>query len=348
MFPRLTALHTGRQMTLIILLDMGLGFAVGYLVLLLGGLYPGRPFSDYILEIYGRVLGKVLLAVSIVLFLLPVVFSVRSLGEVLVTIYLGSTPLVVVMGVVLAAAVYANQEVFPVIARVAWVILVATVLVYVLALGLSFSNIQEPMALVPAGPWNLRGDAVALYQGAYVYAGQAGLLQILPFLRRWDFRLARRYLFIGFGVGALLLCLEFVVTVGALGLQGTAYFVWPAATVLRLVAFPGFFIDRFGYLVLIGLAGMVFVYQAIWIRATAIAMDDLFNGERQRIHLMAAIAGGLILAAALLPDSEAGFEKMVFAYLSPWLTFFYWIFLPLTLALAHYRRRRSERSRSMV
>lgn len=329
-------------------MELGLGFAITYLGLLLGGLYPDRPFSDYIQDIYGRVLGKALLAVSICFFLLPAAFNIRSLGEVIAAIYMPRTPLLATMGALLAAAVYANMEGFPVIARVAWIILTATVFLYVVALALSLANIAEPLALLPSGPVNLGRDAVAIYRGTYVCSTAGAILQILPFLRDRHPGKIRQHLIIAYGVGALLLLLEFVSTVGTLGLQGTAYFVWPAATALRLVAVSDFFIDRFGYLTIIGLAGMVFVYQAVWIRSIALAMDDLFTGERRRIHLYAGLAGALILIVAMLPGSEASLEMMVFNYLSPWVVFFYGLALPVTLGLALWRRRRSRPNRSMV
>ncbi|MHB1653730.1 MAG: GerAB/ArcD/ProY family transporter [Desulfitobacteriaceae bacterium] len=189
------------------ILPLGVGLVTLFLVTQLAHYYPGKTLFEYSESLFGKRGGKVIALAYAAFFLFGNILVIREFAEFLVGIFLPYTPVWVLIGIVVGAALYIVPKGPEVIARMTQFILPLFVIAFIFLVLLSIPEMKLAR-LEPFGEGGIR----PILQGSVIPASWYGEIVLaaifIPFLNKPQE---------GFGKGAFaLLAIALVLTVTTL------------------------------------------------------------------------------------------------------------------------------------
>ncbi|MDH7577011.1 MAG: endospore germination permease [Bacillota bacterium] len=288
--PALMAREAGHDAWASVLIAAVFGLVLGALVVSLGLRFPEKNLVEYAIELLGPWGGRALGILFGLFFFYLNGIIIREFGELLVSVVMPETPLVVFNALLVAMAVYGVYLGLEVFARVSEIVFPFSLLVSLFMLSLALPEMdffQLKPVLVHSFSHILRGagSLFAFFGEGIVFA------MFLPYLRRPED--ARR---VNLQVIFLLVVMISLTVLGVTALFGaeeTARLVFPTFDLAKTVRLGGF-LERMESLVVgvwvsaVGLKVMVIYY------AAALAFAQSFNLSDYRPLVL---PGGVILVA---------------------------------------------------
>ncbi|GBF35114.1 spore germination protein GerKB [Desulfocucumis palustris] len=159
------------------------GMAAGLVIAALGMRFPDKTIVQYAGLLTGRVLGKAIGLLYIVFFIYINTFVIRQFGELLVTMFMPETPLLVFLIGLMMASAYSIRCGLEVLARVNEIVL-PVVLGLLLLIVLLIIPEMQAQKLTPVLEKGIVPVLRGIYYPALFFAETAVMLMIIPFLNR--------------------------------------------------------------------------------------------------------------------------------------------------------------------
>jgi len=307
--PALLAKETGQDAWVTVILAGAAGVLYGGIVVFLGARFPDKNLVEYSIELLGPWAGRAVGIVFGLFFLYLNGVVIREFSELLVSLVMPETPLVVfnILIVSLAAyGVYLGLEVF---ARVNEILFPTALFVGMVFIALAIPEMEfyhlKP-ALVHSLPALLRGSGLLFS----FYLEMTALLMFYPSLRRPEEGKPISYQ-VGFLLGIAMLA-DIVGVIALFGPEETARLIFPTYELAKTVHLGGF-VERIESLIvgiwitMGGLKVMVFYYVSVLAFAESCGLQD---------YKPLVLPAGMILAAlAVLEFADTNQIRAFFRYL---------------------------------
>ncbi|PSR34922.1 MAG: spore gernimation protein [Sulfobacillus benefaciens] len=228
---------------LVTFLSMKLNFAMSRLA-------PSQTFVQFVGDLVST-------PVALVLDLFRVVYhlGLAVLITVLFTSFMGNdflpgTPTWALAGIAIVGAVYIASFGTTALARLLQVGYIPMMLINLLSLGLTITLIKYPLLLLP--PLTIRPIPIfeAAYREFFIFIGFEVSITLYPFVKPRDRNRAELYATGGLGLVLFSLTFMYETCIAAFGPSYITYMRWPTVTLLRAVEVSGFFVEKWGSLVI--------------------------------------------------------------------------------------------------
>jgi len=297
--PRVMAQQTGRHGWISVLAATLAAVASVYIISVLAQKSGKRRFPEFANAILGKPLGKLLCAAFAIRLLVTAALRLRVFGESVNEYMLPTTPVWLVLAIMLLVCVYAAVKKFETQARLAEILIFFMVIpiFYVFIVSLRGANFTNLLPL-----WDINAESIVRggYNAFFSFQGIELLLIIVPFVAMNNGVTPRR------AVGAVLLVgvlmtLVVVATTSVFGVHSVASQVWPIFQMMDAVEVPGQFFARQGALVMTFWIVSAFAAISAEIFFSSLLLKDVLNLGKRRYYVLCSAV--LVFAAALLPNS---------------------------------------------
>lgn len=307
--PALLAEIAGQDAWISVLLAGAAGVVFGLLVVRLGMNHPDKNLVEYSIELLGSWAGRALGILFGLFFLYLNGAVVRQFGELLVSLVMPETPLIVFIGIIVVLAaygVYLGLEVFARVNEILFPLAFFVVMVFLMASvpEMSLDNLRP--AFVHSFPELLHSSAILFS----FYVEGSALLMFYPALRRPE-----KGIGISYQVGLFLLLLMLADVLGVIAMFGpgeTARMSFPTFELAKTMRLGGF-IERIEslfigvWVAMGGLKVMVFYY------VSALAFAESW-GLRDYRPLVLPL-GMIIVSLAVLEFADLSDIHLLFRFL---------------------------------
>lgn len=317
-FPRELVTSAGRDGIwglwldgLVTLALMGLSFKMSRMV-------PNETFGQFSSQLLSKPVGVVLGLVTIAYHVLLAVVMVTQFTWLFDNDFMPGTPVWVIKSSLVIASLYMAWFGTATLARVLQAGYIPMVVLSVLTLVLAGTLIRHPVLLVP--PVNIQ--VIPLLQGGYrqyfIFIGFEVSITLYPFIRNEDQRLGEVYAYAGLASMIGILTVMYEVCMATFGPAFIPLLRWPMVTLMRTVEISGFFIDKWGSLVIVLWTVAVLGFMAVRLWCTAHDLAGLFFirsvGSYRYLLLPTAVA---VWVVAMLVPNAAVSDYMTQQYLVP-------------------------------
>lgn len=325
-FPARIVEEAERGAILSIVLSALFAYGSSMLVAWMGLHFPRLTGIEWGEQIFPPWLNRTLAMLAVIVHVGAPLVVLRLFGMLLREIFFQITPIwLLTAGLVLVAAYGAVLGV-EVLGRVAVIMAPLLLSTVVVAYLLAFPDFElyrlRPITLDPLPI--LRGT----FKSTLHYEGVAALYLLQAHLAKPE--RVFRYLTISFGISTLIFVLMYVATVSTFTVNGLLTVTWPAPQLLMLVRMGGWFIERLGLFIQVVWAGLVLLYCAVHLWATARATQQLLGLKPKLFPWVVGTLMMLYLGATLYPVN--------IAYLKWWQGLLPWgcLYSNFVLALLQY------------
>lgn len=342
-FPRELVTSAGRDGIwglwldgLVTLALMGLSFTMSRIV-------PDETFGQFSAQLLSKPVGVIFGLLTIAYHLLLAVVMVVEFTSLFDNDFLSGTPAWVITGSLMIASLYMAWFGAATLARVLQAGYIPMVALSVLTLALAGTVIKHPVLLAP--PVNI--EVIPLLQGSYrqyfIFIGFEVSITLYPFIRNEERRAAERYAYGGLVTMIGILTVMYEVSIATFGPAYIPLMRWPMVTLMRIVEISGFFIDKWGSLVIVLWTVAVLGFMAVRLWCTAHDLADLFflrSAESYRYLLLPA-ALTVWIVSMLVPNAAVS-DYMTQQYLVP-IGLIYLSAIPLLTIIVGLIRKKTVR-----
>lgn len=288
--PTLITLEAGRDGWASNLILTGTSMLLAIVITSLGSFFPNQTVVEYAGKLLGKVPGKVLGVVLTIYFFYLCIFVLRGFGELIASVFMPETPLVVINVLILILAAFTVRNGLEVIVRLneilfPVVLFLIFILLFFIAKDLDFTRLLPVFA---DGFWPV---ARGLFIGTVYYTELIGVSLIFPYINLQE--RVRDTLFKALlGVGVLQVSV-FVALIGLLGLEvGNLNF--PLMSLARYIN-VGNFIQRMDAPVMaVWLAGGIVKFSFFYYCGVLSAAQVLRLGDYRSIVLPVGVILGVM------------------------------------------------------
>ncbi len=307
--PSLLAQETGQDAWVTVVLAGAGGVLYGAIVVFLGARYPDKNLVEYSMELLGPWAGRAVGMIFGLFFLYLNGAVIREFSELLVSLVMPETPLVVFDTLIVSLAAYGVYLGLEVFARVNEILFPTALFISMGFIALAIPEMEfyhfKP-ALVHSLPALLRGSALLF---SFYLEGTA-LLMFYPALRRPEEGRAISYQ-VGFLLAIALLA-DILGVIALFGPEETARLIFPTFELAKTVHLGGF-VERIESLIIGiwitmgGLKVMVFYYVSVLAFAESWGLRD---------YRLLVLPMGIILASlAVLEFADTNQIRSFFRYM---------------------------------
>ncbi len=304
-FPRELVTSAGRDGIWGLWLDGLVTFALMGLSFTMSRMVPNETFGQFSSQLLSKPVGVVLGLVTIAYHLLLAVVMVVEFTSLFDNDFLSGTPAWVIMGSLMIASLYMAWFGAATLARVLQAGYIPMVVLSVLTLALAGTVIKHPVLLVP--PVNIQ--LLPLLQGSYrqyfIFIGFEVSITLYPFIRNEDRRLGELYAYGGLASMIGILTVMYEVSIATFGPAYIPLMRWPMVTLMRLVEISGFFIDKWGSLVIVlwTVAVLGFMAVRLWCTAHDLAALFFIRSVGSYRYLLLPVTVVVWIVAILVPNA---------------------------------------------
>ncbi|GAA3403659.1 endospore germination permease [Paenibacillus hodogayensis] len=237
LMPSITTRLSGRDMWMTPIVVIGVGYLAVWLAWRLHRLSPDGTFHTLLENVFGKMVGKTLGLLFIVFQLHILSFVVRDYGEFIVLNFFFKTPVVVVIGMMLALCVWALRAGIEVLARIGQLFVPLITFITILIFALLIPEL-DPGKVMPL----LERGFEPVFKGSLVVGGWFCQLFLMVYLlpNVKDSRTALKWgMWAATGIGAVMLVTNLALLM-LLG-ESTSHYVYPVYTAARYIAIADFF-----------------------------------------------------------------------------------------------------------
>lgn len=348
-FPRQAISNAGRAGLWSIVLDGLITWVLMHLIFRVSRLVPNETLTSFAPKILSKPVGFVMAMYTIIYHFILAIAAVTLFGFVLGDIFLPLTPTWVIVGSLVFTAVYMGWGGTAGLARTLQSGYTPIVILTSLT-GLATSLlVRHPVLLLPPGTFPVIPILRGAWQEYIIFIGFQLAVTLYPFIRNEQRKQAEKYTYIALGIVIAILVIEYEVMIATFGPAYITQLRWPLVSLMRILSVQGFFIDKFGLLVValwtIIVAGFTAV--RLWcLTHDTMAMFRLKGALAYHI-VLAASGFALILSSTVIPNAQ--FDEMLNErYLIPAGTF-YLVGIPLILLpVAYFRRKTVKKLRTQT
>jgi spore germination protein len=311
---------------------------VALLMVKLAEYYPDQDFLDYIPQLWGKVLGNIIIVVFILLFLGYFALTLGIFSRVITIFMFDRTPPEIIgIGMAIACAYCAVQD-FGTILRVIQFVFIITVPLFLLVFSTGILSVQFDN-LLPLWPQHF-GEILRSIPNTYgVYAGYEIILLFFPLVYRCNTSPS-------LAVASAFGCMGFIyvifgsITIGVLSAENAKTLAYPAMEVVRFVELPGTFLERLEIYVLGAWIPNVFTSLTLYLYAPAYVLRRLCSHADHRPWVLLLIPW-LVFMSTFFTDMNLVVQAMATVIKIVGLSFSF-IIIPMSLALAWFKKRRKQ------
>ena len=335
---RALAESAGEHEWLAFLLGGILYCGVALLMVKLAEYYPDQDFLEYIPQLWGKVLGSLIIAMFILLFIGYFALALGNFSRVITIFMFDRTPPEVIGIAMAIACVYCALQDFGTILRIIQFIFIITVPLFFLvfstgALSVQFDNI------LPLWPQHIGKVLTSIPNTWGAYAGYEIILLLFPLVYRRNTNPS-------IAVASAFGCMGFIyvffgfLTIGVLSAENAKTLAYPAMEVVRFVELPGTFLERLEIYLLGAWIPNVFTSLALYLYAPAYVLRRLCGHADHRSWVLLIIPW-LVFVSTFFTDMNLVVEAMAKVIKIVGLSFSF-IIIPMSLALAWLQKRRNQ------
>ncbi len=309
------------------LIAMGVGIGLFYFVYRpIFKVYPDIPLTAILEKVFGKYLGKLLVAAYVWYFAYLASRVLRDFGELLLTAFLDQTPLSVVIGFMLLVVMYATYLGIQSIAKSAEILIV--VIAIYLGGGISlvfFSDVLEPQNLLPFLEHGLQPLIKTVFPTAltFPFGEMVVFLMMMPLLTNPGLRVKTGIL--GMLIAGTLIAITTAIDIAVLGLYRASNATFPLLLTAEKLKVGDFLegMDAFALSMLI-ICGYFKI--TVFFYAAVAAGTGLFGVKKGRVMIvpigLTVIVTSIFMTSSFVEHIETGLEFVT-----------YWIHLPLQIGI---------------
>lgn len=280
-----TLLEAGHGAWLSVVLAGAVFYGAAWLMLLLGGWFPGESFAQYLPRVFGRWAGGAAVWLFVLVLWLNAGYVLQISSRVVTFFMFDRTPFEVVAATLLAVCVYCALQEWGTILRVGQLIFFTAVPIWLLLLssGLLSFRVINLLPLWPDSAARVVGGALQCWP---LYGGFEIILMLFPLVYRGNVKPAAAVAGAFLASGGVFL-LWVALMVGVLTLEGVVNIPFPLMTVMRNVEIPGTFLERLDTYFLLFWIQTIFMSLTLALYAMAKAAADLYGHADHRPWVLA-------------------------------------------------------------
>lgn len=285
-YPSILVGGAGRSWPLPVLIDLGLTFVGLWASLRLSLTFPGRTLIEYGPRIIGRWASGAVILAYIALHGYFGFTVTERLVQSLHPFVLFYTPSPVISAILVLVAYYIAANGLKGLARTCVVIIPLAYLLGLAAIALAYARV-EVINLTPSLTVSIGSILKTSYQSYGTFTGFHHLLLLAAFVDQPLRRL--RLAYHAFWITVVLLLVYTLSVIGTLGVDTPRHILWPGLVMMQTVRFPGVFIERLGFLMIVARAAQVALYVALQLWSLTFALMQLFNLPRATFRPLIAL-----------------------------------------------------------
>ncbi|WP_210610994.1 GerAB/ArcD/ProY family transporter [Priestia flexa] len=309
--------------------------------------YPNLLPTEYMQEIFGKLIGTVVAFLYIVYFMYDAARVLRDFGEMLLTFAYPDTPLFIANALLILVIIYMVYNGIEVIARsgellfIFMYILAVTGFILIVTSGLIDTTNWKPVLEEGLSPLLKVVFTETLY---FPFAEAIVFTMILPYLN--NPRHAKRTLLGATALSGINLAITMLINIGVLGVDLTARSQFPLLTTVQTIQVANF-LERLDVFFMIAMVTGIFLKVSILFYAAVIGASSLFNVQSP--SRLAYPFGIIILFTSIMIASnvqehlEEGLKIVMKILHIP-----LFVVIPLLLLLVAFLRNRKKTSSKKV
>lgn len=235
-------------------------------------MYPGKSLIEYVPLILGKVLGKVIGFIFILLIFFVTVWSIRSTAEVINLYFLQTTPLWIIAVFFLVAIAYLAFQGIEGITKTCSFIFPMAFVFIVLTLVASYQYFQFDR-IKPVLYINLSTLSSVLHL-FYAFLPLSVIFIFLPYISSNRKGLAATLK--STGIGAAVIFLYIVANIGTYGADGVIRYAWPNIELTKIIDIPYLF-QSFGSFYIIAWLSQIYIATGACYFASAQGFTQIFT-----------------------------------------------------------------------
>ncbi len=306
-FPRQAVSAAGREGIWCIVLDGLATFVLMHLVFRVNRLIPNETLSSFAPKLFGKPLGFILAVYTIVYHLSLAISAAVLFSFVLGNIFLPDTPIWAIDGALTVTSLYIAWGGTAALARTLQGSYMPIAVLTFLTGIVTVTLVRHPLLLLPPDHFTLLPILKGAFREYIVFIGFQLSVTLYPFVRNEQRRQAEYYSYIGLAVIVGVMLISYEVIMATFGPAFIPSLRWPVISLLRILSLKGFFIDKFGMLVvaLWTIVVAAFVSVRMWCLAHDITalfhLDKNPNGYHGALLASAAV---VIIGALAVPNAK--------------------------------------------
>lgn len=239
--PRITTEIADQNGWLLVIGATCLLILYGYIITTLGKMFPDKTIVEYSSDIISRPLGILLSLALVIKLIIFVSFEIRLFGELVKQTLLNTTPIEIIMIVMMFTVVYLTRKGYEARARIGELIVFLALIPIIIVLLFALPEIKLDR-LAPFFTLEYKDFFIGSLWISIMMTGVELLYIAIPYLRKPKYVTKAVVQSIIF-VGVLSLIID-VITIGVFGPSETARQIWPVMTIMQVIELPGAFIAR--------------------------------------------------------------------------------------------------------
>lgn len=249
-------------------------------------LHPGLGFFDIIEKLFGKVIGKSIIALLTLYFLHLSTLTTRNFSEFTNVVSLEKTPILVIIAVMLAVAVYLARNGFVLMGKWSAVILGTVLFVFIMTFLMSYDTL-EITNLQPVMNHSIGELVSEAYSFGVISFGETVLALIVFGSLKKNGSPFKAY-FGGFLIGAIIIEAITLRNISVLGSEMMKISIFPSFTTSRIIHFGDFF-EHVESIFSFSLVVMGITKISVCLRAISMGAAKLLNVQDDR-RLLAPVA----------------------------------------------------------
>ncbi|SMC02562.1 spore germination protein [Sulfobacillus thermosulfidooxidans DSM 9293] len=338
-FPREMVTAAGRDAIWSFWLEGLVTYFLMRLTFAMNRLVPNETLGEFAPKIVSTPIGLLIGLYTVVYHLALAIVAAVLFGYVLSNIFLPDTPVWGVTGALVLASLYIASLGISSLARTLQSGYIPMVLLTILTLVLAMGVIRHPVLLEP--PVNIQ--VIPILQGAYreyfLFIGFEVSVTLYPFIRNEERRKGERFAYLGLLLMVFIGTIMYEATMATFGPAFIPIMRWPVVSLMRILAVNGFFISKWGMLVVVLWTIAVVAFIAIRLWCLAHDMAAMIHWHSRYSYPTFLLIGAIIIFvfSIWIPNAKIT-DYITQTFLLP-LGFLYLLGIPLLiLTVAHFRK----------
>ncbi|AUW93190.1 spore gernimation protein [Sulfobacillus thermotolerans] len=342
-FPRELVTSAGRDGIWGLWLDGAITFGLMALSFAMSHIVPNETFGEFSSQLLSKPVGLLLGLVTIAYHLLLAVVMVVEFTSLFDNDFLSGTPAWAIIASLMLASLYMAWSGAATLARVLQAGYIPMVILSIATLMVAGSVMRHTTLLLP--PTNIQ--FIPLLQGSYrqyfIFIGFEVSITLYPFIRNEDRKAAEYYAYGGLALMIGILTIMYEVSIATFGPAYIPLMRWPMVNLMRIVEISGFFIDKWGSLVIVLWTIAVLGFMAVRLWCTAHDLAALLSIRSVGAYRYLLLLGATIvwIISMLIPNAAIS-DYITQQYLIP-IGLIYLTTIPILVIIMGLLRKKTVR-----
>ncbi|POB11780.1 GerAB/ArcD/ProY family transporter [Sulfobacillus sp. hq2] len=345
-FPRELVTSAGRDGIWGLWLDGLVTFILMALSFKMSRLVPNETFGQFSSQILSKPVGFLVGLFTIAYHMLLAIVMVVQFTWLMDNDFLPGIPTWAIKSSLMIASVYMAWFGAAALGRVLQTGYIPMVVLSMATIGLAGTLIRHPILLLPPGNIQLLPLLQGSYRQYFIFIGFEVSITLYPFMRQEERQAGERYAYGGLVVMMLILTAMYEVCMATYGPAYIPLLRWPIVTLMRTVEISGFFINKWGSLVIVLWTVAVLGFMAVRLWCTAHDLATLFFVHATSAYPYLLLPSALVIwVLAILVPNAAVSDYMTQTFLIPGGLLYLTLTPLLVLTVAFFRKKRVHQLR---